>query len=258
MSEQQPLVCRCPKVLAIGVAESDFPGAYLLLEKVRGLPLPPVWRPARRTELLVSPDDLKKLLVVLGQHLRRLHSIRLQGYGRLGERRYAASRDVRGQTASWRQVVLDPAHEAVDWMESRRLIDTDEAHDLRDSFQSNQDELGTCSDARLLHGDLAAKHVYVDPSSMEITALIDFGDGAAGEPALDLANFVVWEDRQRTEWLCDGYADSDLTRRLSLYALATAIKQARDEFAAGPVAPDDPTVTQLMPRLRELLNREEG
>ncbi len=62
---------------------------------------------------------------------------------------------------------------------------------------------------RLIHGDLGAEHVFVDAG--EITGVIDWGDAAIGDPALDhgklMRDFGV-----------------DLGERARLYAVCTALE----------------------------------
>jgi len=85
-------------------------------------------------------------------------------------------------------------------------------------------------------------------------AIIDFGDREAGDPAFDVANFLLWEDEQRLTWLRDGYGDAgdDFDTRVWVFALADGLRLAHKRYAAGRIDAADPVVKQLLPRIARL------
>jgi aminoglycoside phosphotransferase (APT) family kinase protein len=62
---------------------------------------------------------------------------------------------------------------------------------------------------RLLHHDLAAEHILVDPETGNLTGVIDWSDVALGDPALDFAGL----------WACQG--DGFVTETLTWYTHPT-------------------------------------
>ena len=68
----------------------------------------------------------------------------------------------------------------------------------------------------LLHGDLQAEHIIVDPEGERVLALLDFADAQPGDPLLDFAILTLW-DRGLTAPVLDGYGgtgDRAVTKRL--------------------------------------------
>lgn len=52
----------------------------------------------------------------------------------------------------------------------------------------------------LLHGNLQAAHILVDPQSEQVLAFLDFADAQPGDPLLDIAVVTLW-DQELTDFL---------------------------------------------------------
>lgn len=96
---------------------------------------------------------------------------------------------------------------------------------------------GVTPPLRVLHNDLHGENILVDPSTHEVTAVIDFGDVAYGDPCIDL-NYLCEFDLRATERIArryeaagGGHVDPD--RILDLYFLLTL-----DDYL-DPDRPDD-------------------
>lgn len=72
----------------------------------------------------------------------------------------------------------------------------------------------------LIHHDLAPEHVLVTPDGTRIAGVIDWGDLALGDPALDFAGFARGEHDPHLLTLLAAYgaADPGLARRAAWYA----------------------------------------
>ena len=176
-----------PRVITLDSSASRFPGRYLILEKVSGLPLPPIWRERGPDEADLTPDQLRAVLRSTGEHLHLVHSIIVAGYGRLDDERYLRTGDVRGQHDSWSGVLLPPALAALDYLEPQALIARELCAALRNTLETHAEILHICDDPRLLHGDLGTKHIFVDRLTAAVTGIIDWGDRESGDPAMELA-----------------------------------------------------------------------
>jgi aminoglycoside phosphotransferase (APT) family kinase protein len=44
----------------------------------------------------------------------------------------------------------------------------------------------------LVHGDIAPQNLMVDPSTGDLTGIVDWGDAALGDPAVDFAKLPLW------------------------------------------------------------------
>src|SRR5512140_1583027 len=72
----------------------------------------------------------------------------------------------------------------------------------------------------LSHHDLALEHILVDPSGERVTGVIDWGDLALGDPALDFAGFAGACDAATLAALLAAYGsvDDGFLRRAAWYA----------------------------------------
>lgn len=68
----------------------------------------------------------------------------------------------------------------------------------------------------LLHADLSPDHILVDPSTGALTGVIDWGDMATGDPALDFAGLLedVGEGAERNALAAYGASESERTAML--------------------------------------------
>lgn len=57
----------------------------------------------------------------------------------------------------------------------------------------------------LLHGDLQAEHILVDPQTEQVLAFLDFADAQPGDPLLDIAVVTLW-DHGLADFLLEGYS----------------------------------------------------
>jgi len=236
-----------PRVLALDASGAAFPGRYAIFEQASGAPLPPVWRARTPDEADLAPEAMRRAFRAAGAALRRLHALPIPGYGRLDDERYLRTGEVRGRSKTWREVTLDPALAAVEHMVERGVVHGDDAGRLHAAIAAHQGVLAECGDGRLLHGDFAAKHIYVEQPSGDLTAVIDFGDREAGDPAFDVANFVLWEDDERLGWLREGYGEVDggFGTRVRAYALADTLRLAHSRLLEGRTADAAPVIGRL-------------
>ena len=245
-----------PETIALDTTEAIFPGPVLLQREMPGVPLSPVWRARQHDEIALDAVHARAVWRAAGELLGRVHEIAVPGYGRLDDAHYAATGEVRGACTSWAEAVLQPALDAIAFMERARSLPANQLDAARRALEAHDDVFASVTDARLMHGDLAAKHIFVDPHTHEITGIIDWGDREAGDPAHDLANIALWEDDDRMEWTLEGYAggspggDSpELRRRIAAYTIADGLRVAAKRFRQGRVDAAESTVAWLLPRV---------
>jgi aminoglycoside phosphotransferase (APT) family kinase protein len=87
---------------------------------------------------------------------------------------------------------------------------------------------GRASDTpRLVHGDLWAEHVLIDPHTRSVSGIIDWGDAVIGDPVIDLAGVYAWRGEQGLKDLLAHYSgilDPDLIGRARYLATCFAIR----------------------------------
>ncbi len=110
----------------------------------------------------------------------------------------------------------------------------------------------------LIHGDIAPRNLMVDPASGEFRAIIDWGDAALAEPAMDFAKLPLamlaaalegylghddWAGKELRSWQARAF-------RYHLHWAVAAIDQRVPE--TGSLRPPGPAMARLMVVLRFL------
>jgi aminoglycoside phosphotransferase (APT) family kinase protein len=140
------------------------PPAVLITERVGGMPLTSAYPLAAEAT---------------GRLLRRFHA--------LGAR----PPFVDGQR-SWSVFIRNWADREIATMVERRAIRPGDGQRLQRHFTA----LATALSARpcaLIHADLQAEHVLIDPLRDRVNALLDFVDTQPGDPLLDIAVLSLWD-----------------------------------------------------------------
>ncbi len=140
------------------------PPAVLITERVGGLPLTSAYPLAA---------------AAAGRLLRRFHA--------LG----ACPPFVDGQRR-WSVFIRTWADREIATMVEHRAIGPGDGQRLHRHFSA----LATVLDARpcaLIHADLQAEHVLIDPATQRVHALLDFVDAQPGDPLLDIAVLSLWD-----------------------------------------------------------------
>jgi aminoglycoside phosphotransferase (APT) family kinase protein len=71
----------------------------------------------------------------------------------------------------------------------------------------------------LLHGDLQAEHILINPETQKVVAFLDFADAQPGDPLLDIAIVSLW-DTSLADILLEGYTgieNGEQTKELLWY-----------------------------------------
>jgi aminoglycoside 2''-phosphotransferase len=90
---------------------------------------------------------------------------------------------------------------------------------------------GHASDTpRLVHNDLWAEHILIDPHTLGVSGIIDWGDAAVGDPAIDLAAVYAWRGEQGLRDVLTHYPatlTSDIVDRACYLATCLAIRNLK-------------------------------
>lgn len=88
----------------------------------------------------------------------------------------------------------------------------------------------------LIHRDLAVEHILHDPAHAKLTGVIDWGDTAIGDPALDFTGLLRGAGEAFTERVLAAYAlpiDESLRRRARFYAAIVPFHALRFGLETG-------------------------
>jgi aminoglycoside phosphotransferase (APT) family kinase protein len=100
------------------------------------------------------------------------------------------------------------------------------------------DDSGYARPLCFLHGDFRAGNIIVDPDSGRLVGVIDWGNAAVGDPALDFATLVLWRGWAFTHRALDAYelpVDDGFLERVryhartqSLHSLTETVRRRAD------------------------------
>lgn len=143
-----------------------------------------------------------------GRYLQRFHMI-------------GAHPPFSGGQQQWDAFISWWVQEEIEKVKRLAVLDLLQLSELQEQFDHMQPLLAQ-RPIVLLHGDLQAAHILVDPQTEHVLAFLDFADAQPGDPLLDIAVLTLW-DHGLTGFLLEGYsgiANTEETQQLlSLYRL---------------------------------------
>jgi len=108
----------------------------------------------------------------------------------------------------------------------------------------------------LTHNDLGPVHALVQPETLTLSGIIDFGDTTVGDPALDFAGLLAWGNEEFMLRVAESYhdlggpADSDVAHRARLLAETNVFLDVVHALTLGHYGPPIPTIDQAVGWLR--------
>jgi aminoglycoside phosphotransferase (APT) family kinase protein len=187
------------KVASIGVPIPEILGfeagqpAVLAMKQVMGHPL--------------SSHD-QSAAKEAGSYLQRFHTV-------------GAHPPFSGGQQQWEAFISWWAREEIEKVKRLAVLDHHQIHELHEQFEILRPLL-VQRPIVLLHGDLQAAHILVDPQTEKVLAFLDFADAQPGDPLLDIAVVTLW-DQELTDFFLEGYSSIENTTEtkqvLSLYRL---------------------------------------
>jgi Ser/Thr protein kinase RdoA (MazF antagonist) len=157
----------------------------------------------------------------VGVGLRRLHDVRLPGFGWLAE----ASWDERGDFSllhrSWLGFLQGICGDARSLADSY-VVAAPVAEAAAAAIDAHATALAVVEGGSLCHGDLKAAHILVDAG--RLAGVIDWGDAVVGDPLWDIARFTHRADGGAVSLLLEGYDPEramvdELAWRVPLYGV---------------------------------------
>ena len=195
---------RVPAVLAVDASRDVHPHPFFVTEYVDGVSI-------------TALADAEDALVELGSQLRTIHEVTAEGYGLLIG---ADGTPGVGQFATLYDAMWVFSEFGISGLERNGWLDAASARRVREFRDSHREDL-VSSPPMLLHGDVKAEHVIIDPRSGRLVGLID-PHPWSGEPAYDLARLVATGGERMRRSLLTGYGEPrvDLDARWLLHELS--------------------------------------
>jgi aminoglycoside phosphotransferase (APT) family kinase protein len=210
--------------------------AYPLLEQ-HGVPVPKVLFYKEKPETIGQPTIIlsaaegravsateisqeQKLILYkdLGKLAHEINKIKLPGYGHL----IASPEGLKGQYSSWREQ-LESRREyferGINFCLEKEIITLEQADKLKEVFQELSSlDIGQGS---FLHYDLSGAHFFTD--GQKITGLIDLGDIMSGDPRLEIAVSLIFQNPTTQESFKAGYGELANDPMVNKYLLIKCI-----------------------------------
>ena len=201
---------------------------------------------------------IRRLLRELGTFVARLHAIPVEGFGWID----AAPPVLEGPEApsagifaTWHDYVMLKLEEHVRTCTAIGAVSSAEARRVAEMFGAH-DALLDGIEPALLHGDLGNHNAFTD--GRHVTALIDWEDCLAGDPAFDVAFWGTFHPDDRRAAFLEGYRSEralpgDFERRYWLYYLRIALSKTVHRHRFGSA--DHPGRPPAASRIRKALER---
>ncbi len=170
----------------------------------------------------------------LGAAARRLHEIKLPGFGPLADAVWDQRDRFTLHSRSWLAFLSSICNDTRRLAESCTLAfpvaDAAEA-----AINARADELAQATGS-LCHGDLKTNHIFVEHGGL--TGVIDWGDALVGDPSWEIARYAHRGDAQSLSLLLHGYDPDgsmvdDLAWRIPLYSLLWLLVDAVVDHRLG-------------------------
>jgi aminoglycoside phosphotransferase (APT) family kinase protein len=178
--------CATPAILGLGRLGTDDSMSAFIMRRVAGGPIV-AGHPA---------------LPEVGVGLRRLHTVRLPGFGWLAEAAWDERGDFSLRHSSWLgflQGICGDARRLAD----RYVVAAPVAEAAAAAIDAHADALAAVEVGSLCHGDLKAAHILVEAG--RLAGVIDWGDAVVGDPLWDIARFALRADGGAVSLLLAGY-----------------------------------------------------
>jgi hygromycin-B 7''-O-kinase len=218
-----------PEIVAEGELET---WSYLVMTRMEG-------RPASRVMKSAGDDQRRAILRAVGEVIARLHALPVPA----------------GLATDWAAFVRDTASSCAE-RHARGGASPTWTAAIGERLATELAALASPGAVVPLHADIHAEHVLFDHDS-KLTALLDFGDAVAGDPAYELVTPATFLVRGRPELMAalfEGYGrplTPDLRRRCMAYQLLHRFSDLRRDtellVAARPVATLDLALEALWP-----------
>lgn len=209
-----------PEIVAVApITTVRGPRAAMVMAAASG-------RPLAELEPSFSADQRAAVYTHVGAAMRVIHSVPLNHFGTVDD-----------VFAAWDDLVdawVAACQRAAPALRGAGLAD-DEIAGLLTQVASLR--ASARPSAVLCHGDLSTEHIFVD-DDLRVSAIIDWGQASAAEPALDLAILRMFHPDVELAWLQRGYGpeasfNAAFQRRMTAHTTVVAIHYLDFDSAQG-------------------------
>ncbi|OGH11207.1 hypothetical protein A3F59_06375 [Candidatus Roizmanbacteria bacterium RIFCSPHIGHO2_12_FULL_38_13] len=235
-----------PEVYKVGTFQvNDKEYEYMIQKKVVGQPLGEIKKQ-------LTPEQLDEIYESAGKALRKLHSVKVDGF-------YKRHESGIWDFTEWYKLansdVVDRGKESSFLIQSG--FTEEELKQMIKYLEIYRDEF-TCKQPVLCHGDYLEEHIFID-NNLNIIAIIDFGMYRGDHPIHDFARLYMDARFINMDKFRKGYGDNEMfhdrfEKRLLLHMLGNQMGHVA-HYAREDIKPE---VKYTAERLRETYEKLNG
>jgi len=178
---------------------------------------------------------------------REIHSFNVQTARDLGVPERSLKARMMGQILDAREYIFPLIQQKFPEQANRIIESTEIAFDDYLSDSGNFDY-----EPRLIHGDLEAEHIFVDPEKRTVTGFIDFGSMRIDDPDYDLWRPYSWFGREFMDLLLEQYPHKDPERLYKKMEFFWTAQEGQRAVRAIMIN-DENSANQTIRRIKERL-----
>jgi aminoglycoside phosphotransferase (APT) family kinase protein len=205
-----------PKVISYLEKPKSIGLETAIIDSADGVPMP---------EAHLPKEQKNKIYELLGEWLKKIHEIKLDGFGKLKIRNGKLQGKFASPKEYW-ESNKNNGHKAIDFLFDKELITEEEAKKIRGVY--SEIEALEFGQASFLHRDLHQDHVFVKDGN--ISGIIDFASSMAGDPRQDIAMSLVFQNKEEREYFKKGYGELANDPMVQKYMMIIALHKILSRF----------------------------
>lgn len=205
-----------PEIIAYKANPSSIAQPTMIMSSAEG-------RAMSESGLSIEQKDI--IYEKLGKLLKKINEIKLEGFGKL----IVKEGKLRGEFNDWNsywESRRNHNNKGVAFMLENGFITEQEAQKVKKVFEDVSSL--KIEESSLLHRDMHHGHFFVDGS--DITGIIDLGDLMAGDPCLDIAVSLVFQNERNQVFFKKGYGKLSDDPMVNKYLLIILVDKVLFRF----------------------------
>lgn len=213
-----------PEVLICNTQPADFPESYMITKKLPG---------TNGEEAHLTEEQKHTVLRQLGHYLSLIHSIKIDGFGRLQKQEETF---VGTYTTLWESVMSE--FESGWWLpiiRKNKLLPEEKILEIKERFMEARQLFIDQKVSSLIYTDVGLKNTLVEGN--KVTGVLDMENVTASDPVQDFALFHFWigDANGYMQSLQEGYDSKDLfdknfRKKLLLFELLKSLSTLAFRF----------------------------
>ncbi len=248
-----------PKVYGSDVSRTEFPFDYVIMEKINGECLGKIWNN-------LNKKDKAEIAFLMGKLLAKLHSIRLDKFGRIDENGIIEEEEFSFRKIpnaplepEWTTKLLSDTLKDFASIISFKLLTPKQSSDILHYLHSNI-YLTENAEPVLIHSDFHLDHIFVikENGEWKITGICDFEFASSSAKEFDFVKIHrlgLLNDENFKKMLLKGYGIEKLHKEfdkvVKLYRIARDIGFAKYTARRGDMEITSKTISNILDLIRE-------